>query len=63
MGASILAAGAPDVIHSAVLAIDRGMSVDELARLWAPYLAMSEGLKLAAQTFDRDVAKLSCCAA
>jgi hypothetical protein len=24
---------------------------------------MAEGLKLAAQTFDRDVAKLSCCAA
>ena len=35
----------------------------ELARTWAPYLAMAEGLKLAAQTFQRDVAKLSCCAA
>jgi mercuric reductase len=63
IGASILAAGAPDVIQSAVLAIDRGMTVDELSRSWAPYLAMAEGLKLAAQTFHRDVAKLSCCAA
>jgi mercuric reductase len=63
IGASVLAAGAPDVIHSAILALDRGMTVDELARIWAPYLAMAEGLKLAAQTFDRDVAKLSCCAA
>jgi mercuric reductase len=63
LGASILADGAPDVIQSAVLAIDRGITVGELARTWAPYLAMAEGLKLAAQTFQRDVAKLSCCAA
>jgi mercuric reductase len=63
VGASILAPGAPDVIHSAVLAIDRGLTVAELARSWAPYLAMAEGLKLAAQTFERDVSKLSCCAA
>lgn len=63
LGASVLAAGAPDVIQSAVLAIDRGMTVDELSRTWAPYLAMAEGLKLAAQTFERDVAQLSCCAA
>lgn len=63
LGVSILAEGAPDVIHAAVLAIDRGMTVGELASTWAPYLAMAEGLKLAAQTFDRDVAGLSCCAA
>jgi mercuric reductase len=63
LGASILAAGAPDVIHSAVLAIERGLTVAELAHSWAPYLAMAEGLKLAAQTFERDVSKLSCCAA
>lgn len=63
LGASILAGGAPDVIQSAVLAIAHGMTVDELARTWAPYLTMAEGLKLAAQTFERDVSKLSCCAA
>ena len=28
-----------------------------------PYLTMAEGMKLAAQAFTRDVAKLSCCAA
>ena len=63
IGASILAAGAPDVVQSAVLAIEHGITVDELSHTWAPYLAMAEGLKLAAQTFERDVAKLSCCAA
>jgi mercuric reductase len=61
VGASILAAGAPDVIQSAVLAIQHDITVDELTRSWAPYLTMAEGFKLAAQSFDRDVTKLSCC--
>ncbi len=39
------------------------MSVEELGAVWAPYLTMAESLRLAAQTFTRDVAKLSCCAA
>lgn len=63
LGASILAEGAGEVIQSAVLAISRGMTVEEIAAAWAPYLTMAEGFKLAAQTFTRDVAKLSCCAA
>ena len=32
------------------------------AGLLFPYLTMVEGLKLAAQTFDKDVSQLSCCA-
>jgi mercuric reductase len=28
----------------------------------APYLTMAEGLRLAAQSFGRDVARMSCCA-
>jgi mercuric reductase len=63
LGASIIADGAAEVIQSAVLAIGAGTSVQELSATWAPYLTMAEGLKLAAQTFGRDVAKLSCCAA
>jgi mercuric reductase len=63
LGASIIADGAGEVIQSAVLAIRAGMTVEQLSSTWAPYLTMAEGLKLAAQTFDRDVAKLSCCAA
>ncbi|MGH2946243.1 MAG: mercury(II) reductase [Solirubrobacteraceae bacterium] len=63
LGASIVADGAGEVIQSAVLAIDRDMTVGELASTWAPYLTMAEALKLAAQTFTRDVARLSCCAA
>jgi mercuric reductase len=63
LGASIIADGAGEVIQSAVLAIKQGMTIDDLTATWAPYLTMAEGLKLAAQTFGRDVAKLSCCAA
>lgn len=63
LGVNVLADSAGEVIQSAVLAISRGMTVDEVAATWAPYLTMAEGLKLTAQTFARDVAKLSCCAA
>lgn len=63
LGASIIADSAGEVIQSAVLAIKAGMTIEQLTSTWAPYLTMAEGLKLAAQTFGRDVAMLSCCAA
>jgi mercuric reductase len=63
LGASVVATGAGDVIQSAVLAIRHGITAAELAATFHPYLTMAEGLKLAAQTFTRDVTKLSCCAA
>jgi mercuric reductase len=44
------------------MAIRGGLTIDELADAIFPYLTTVEGLKLAAQTFDRDVSKLSCCA-
>ena len=40
-----------------------GKTVAEVADAWAPYLTMAEGLKLTAQAFTTDIAKLSCCAA
>jgi mercuric reductase len=46
-----------------VYAVKKGMTIAEVAETWAPYLTMAESLKLAAQTFTRDVSKLSCCAA
>lgn len=62
VGASALAEGAGDVIAAAVYAVKYGMTTRDMADTWAPYLTMSEGLKLAAQAFHLDVAKLSCCA-
>jgi len=63
LGATVAADGAGDVIQAAVLAIRAGLTTGELAGTFHPYLTMAEALKLAAQTFTRDVERLSCCAA
>lgn len=63
LGVHILAENAGDVIYAGVLAIKFNLTVADLASTFDPYLTMAEGLKLAAQTFGRDVNKLSCCAA
>jgi mercuric reductase len=62
-GVHAVAAGAGEMILAAVYAIRAQMTVSDLAGTWAPYLTMSEALRLAAQSFSRDVTKLSCCAA
>lgn len=62
IGAHILAPEGSDSIQTAVLAIKMGMTYEELGSTIFPYLTTVEGLKLAAQTFDMDVKKLSCCA-
>jgi mercuric reductase len=62
-GAHVVADGAGEMITAAVYAIRAQMTVTDLAETWAPYLTMSEGLRLAAQAFSRDVSRLSCCAA
>jgi mercuric reductase len=62
LGAHILAPYGADSIQTAALAIKTGLTVDELAHMIFPFLTTVEGLKLAAQTFTKDVAMLSCCA-
>ncbi len=62
LGARILSPRAGEVIQSAALALAAGMTVKDLADRLFPYLTEAEGLKLAAQTFDRDLTQLSCCA-
>ncbi len=62
IGAHILAPEGSDSIQTAVMAIKAGMTYEELGAMIFPYLTTVEGLKLAAQTFDMDVKKLSCCA-
>ena len=63
LGVHLLAKGAGEVILAATYAIKAKMTVTQLAETWAPYLTMAEALKLTAQTFTRDVSRLSCCAA
>lgn len=62
LGAHILAPEGGDSIQTAVLAMRHGMTVAALAETIFPYLTTVEGLKLAAQAFHKDVARLSCCA-
>ncbi len=62
LGAHILAPEGADSIQTAALAIRQGLTVDDLADTIFPYLTTVEGLKLAALAFNKDVAKLSCCA-
>jgi mercuric reductase len=63
LGVHIIAENAGEAIYAGVLAVRFHLTVKDLTDTFAPYLTMSEGLKLAAQTFDRDVSRLSCCAA
>ncbi|WP_352705916.1 mercury(II) reductase [Mesorhizobium sp. M0195] len=62
LGAHILAPEGADSIQTAAMAIRCGLTIDDLSETIFPYLTTVEGLKLAAQAFDRDVKKLSCCA-
>lgn len=62
LGAQILASEAGEMITEPALAIKFGLTIEDITSTFHPYLTLSEGIKLAAQTFDKDVAKLSCCA-
>ena len=62
IGVQIIAHEGGEIIQSAALAIRNRMTVIELADQLFPYLTMVEGLKLCAQTFNKDVKELSCCA-
>jgi len=63
LGVHILAANAADAILAATYALEARMTVEQIAGTWTPYLSMAEGIKLVAQSFTRDISKLSCCAA
>ena len=63
IGAQILASEAGDMIMEPALAVKFGLTITDLTSTLHPYLTLAEGIKLAALTFDKNVAKLSCCAA
>lgn len=63
VGITVVAKEAGDLAAAGVYVLSAGMTVDQVATLWCPYLTMAEGLKIAAQSFRTDVSRLSCCAA
>ncbi len=62
IGARIVAAEGGELAMQASLAIKYNIPVQELADSFFPYLTLSEGIKLAAITFKKDISMLSCCA-
>lgn len=63
LGVHIVGPLAADIIHEAALAVRFGLKTRDLVETVHVYPTMSEALKMVAQTFDRDVSTLSCCAA
>ena len=51
------------MITEVALAMRTNVTFEDIGGAFHPYLTLSEGIKLAAQSFTRDVATLSCCAA
>ena len=62
LGVQAVTPDAGELIQTAAIAIRARMTVQELGEQLFPYLTMVEGLKLAAQTFTKDVSQMSCCA-
>ncbi len=62
LGVTAVAHAAGELAAAAVYILNAEMTVEQVANLWCPYLTMTEGIKIAAQSFTTDVSKLSCCA-
>lgn len=63
LGARVLAPEGAELLMEIALAIRHGITTQQLADAFHPYLTASEAVKLAAITFRKDVGQLSCCAA
>jgi mercuric reductase len=61
LGVHALADGAGEIMLAATYAIKAGMTVDDIADTWAPYLTMAESLRITAGLF-RNQMPTSCCA-
>jgi len=62
VGARILASEGSELLMEISFAIKYGITTEEIKKMFHPYLTLSEGIKLAAIGFSKDVNKLSCCA-
>ncbi|WP_413543567.1 mercury(II) reductase [Citricoccus nitrophenolicus] len=63
LGITAVGKEAGDIAAAGVYILEAGMTVEQVANLWSPYLTMAEGIRITAQSFTTDVSKLSCCAA
>ncbi len=61
LGVHILAPYAADLIHEGTLAVKFKLTIDDVIDTVHVFPTLSEAIKLAAQSFYKDVSKLSCC--
>ncbi len=61
LGVHVLGDRADDIIHEAVMILKNRMSVDDVIETLHVFPTLSEAVKLAAQSFRRDITRMSCC--
>lgn len=61
LGVHMVAPDAADLIHEATLAVKFGLTIDDIIDTVHVFPTLSEGIKLAAQAFVRDISVMSCC--
>lgn len=61
VGVHIVSPLAAEMIHEATLAVKFGLTIDDLIDTVHVFPTMSEAIKLVAQSFRKDVSKMSCC--
>lgn len=61
IGIHILAPEAADLVHEGVMVVKNRMTVDEVIDTLNIFPTLSEAIKIAAQSFRRDITKMSCC--
>lgn len=61
VGIHIVSPLAADIIHEATLAVKFGLTIDDIIDTVHVFPTLSEAIKLVAQSFRKDVSKLSCC--
>jgi len=62
LGVHIVAPSAGEIVHEATVAMRAKWTVDDLIATIHVYPTMAESVRMVAQTFNKDVSKLSCCA-
>ncbi len=62
LGIHILASLAAEMIHEGVFAVKYDMTIDDIIDTVHVFPTMTEAVKLVAQSFRKDVSKMSCCA-
>jgi mercuric reductase len=62
LGVHILASLAADMIHEGVLAVKHELTINDIIDTVHVFPTMTEAVKLAAQSFRKDISKMSCCA-